>query len=385
MSSILIKAENYVKEKLVNLSPDLKYHNMAHTFGVRDACVSIGNEMKIKEEDLEILQLAALFHDTGFLDTYQGHERISKKYAEAFLKENNYPSDKLAKVLQCIEATISNREPQTKLEKVIKDADMAHLSRRDYLESIESLRYEWATFLDKHYNEYTWDQINYDFIKNHHFYTKAAIDLFGKAAEANLKRLKKARKKNKKKLGVGNSIIEGNRSAQMMFKTSLRNHLDLSALADNKANIMLSVNALIITIIMPVAVSFIKGSLYLLVPLTTLLLTCLASMIYATLATRPIKMNGTTSPEKIQNGKANLFFFGNFYKMNFEEYKVSLQDSISREEALDDAIMRDLFFLGKSLGLKYSQLRVCYTIFMVGITLSVITFGLSYGLFIGKN
>ena len=385
MSSILVKAENYVKEKLADLSTDLRYHNIAHTLAVREACIAIGKEMKIKEEELEVLQLAALFHDTGFLDTYQGHERISQQYAKTFLNKNNYPSEKLSEVLQCIEATISNREPQTKLGKIIKDADMVHLSKKDYLESIENLRFEWATYLNKHYNEYAWDQINYDFLKNHHFYTKAAADLFGKRVEDNLKRLKKARKKNKKKLGIGNSIIEGNRSAQMMFKTSLRNHLDLSALADNKANIMLSVNALIITIIMPVAVSFIQGNLYLLFPLTTLLLTCLASMIYATLATRPIKMSGTTSQEKIQNGKANLFFFGNFYKMNFDEYKANLQDSISREEALDDAIMRDLFFLGKSLGIKYSQLRVCYTIFMIGITLSVIAFGLSYGFFIGKN
>ena len=380
MSSIIHKAENYVKEKFKKLSPDLKYHSEAHTFAVKEACLLISNEMKVSKEESEILQISALFHDIGFLEVYQGHERVSKTYAQAFLKKHNYPEKKLQAVLQCIDATVQDRTPQNKLEKIIKDADMVHLSAKDYMESIESLRFEWATFLDKHFNEYTWANMNYDFLKNHEFYTSAAKELFSKGKESNKKRLKKSRKQNKEKLGIGTSFIEGNKSAQMMFKTSLRNHLDLSALADNKANIMLSVNALIITIIMPIAVSFIRDNIYLLFPLGTLLLTCLASMIYATLATRPIKMNGLTSPDEVREGNANLFFFGNFYRMNFQEYKNSMQDSISREEALDNSIMRDLFYLGKSLGTKYNQLRVCYTIFMTGIILSVLVFAISYGL-----
>ena len=177
------------------------------------------------------------------------------------------------------------------------------------------------------------------------------------------------------------SAIQTNKSAQMMFKTSLRNHLDLSSLADNKANIMLSVNALIITIIVPMAAGQINDSPYLLTPILILLITCLISMIFATLATRPIKMKGETTMQTIDQGKSNLFFFGNFYKMQFNQYKAGILKVLEKEEDLDDSIMRDLFFLGKSLGTKYAQLRICYTIFMSGVSLAVLAFIIAYAIY----
>jgi hypothetical protein len=167
----------------------------------------------------------------------------------------------------------------------------------------------------------------------------------------------------------------------MMFKTSLRNHIDLSALADNKANIMLSVNALIITIIVPLAVVQVKETPYLGGPILILLFTCLSAMIFATLATRPIKMAGITPNLTIDQGKSNLFFFGNFYKMSFDHYKRGVYQVLEKDEDLDDTIIRDLFFLGKSLGAKYAQLRICYTIFMSGISLTVLSFLLVYAIY----
>jgi hypothetical protein len=104
-------------------------------------------------------------------------------------------------------------------------------------------------------------------------------------------------------------------------------------------------------------------------------------MIYATLATRPIKMNGTTEPFTINEGKSNLFFFGNFFKMDFNVYKKGIYKVLESDEDLEDSIMRDLFYLGKSLGSKYSLLRICYTVFMYGISLAVLAFLASFALF----
>src|SRR5690606_6388127 len=142
-------------------------------------------------------------------------------------------------------------------------------------------------------------RLNFQFLKSHRYFTPVAQALYGSQSEANQKHLKKMSKEGKDQLKTG---IKGSRSAQMMFKTALRNHLDLSNLADNKANIMLSVNALIITIAMPVAATYITELPYLLAPTIVLLCTCLASMIFATLATRPIKMTGYTTSETIEKG-----------------------------------------------------------------------------------
>jgi hypothetical protein len=103
-------------------------------------------------------------------------------------------------------------------------------------------------------------------------------------------------------------------------------------------------------------------------------------MVFATLATRPIRMHGYTEKDEIEKGQSNLFFFGNFYKMKFTDYRDGMQNILAEDEKLDDSIMRDLFYLGTSLGTKYTQLRLCYTIFMWGIIITVVAFGIGYGL-----
>ena len=189
----------------------------------------------------------------------------------------------------------------------------------------------------------------------------------GKKSELTLE--KKAKKKQ---------IINNNKSAQMIFKTSLRNHIDLTSIADNKANIMLSVNALIITITISLLGSNIGTNAQFNLPAMLLLFTSVASMIAATLATRPVKTEGITSLEQIDKGPTNLFFYGNFYKMQFNNYKKGIQQIIQDDAKLDDTITSDLFYLGKALGIKFARLRVCYNIFAVGLTLTAISFAASF-------
>ena len=170
------------------------------------------------------------------------------------------------------------------------------------------------------------------------------------------------------------SKLEKNKSAQMMFKTALRNHLDLSGLADGKASTMLSINTLIITIALPFLLPKIEEYPNLIFPAIILLVTCIVSIVYATLVTRPHKMQGFTDPEAIESGKANLFFFGNFYKMDFEEYLHGIHLTLKSQSNLDESIIRDLYFSGKILGAKYQKLRNCYIVFIVGIILASVSF-----------
>lgn len=382
-SSITQTCEGYVVDLLTKeLSPELKYHNLDHTLGVRNACLELGKAMELEEEDLEILEISALFHDVGFIKTYQGHEQVSQQIAQDFLEQQDYPKEKLDKVLTCIDVTDTNNHPANLLQEIIRDADLHNLANEKYRTSIESLRGEWEHFLKKRYSNQEWDKLNINFMKSHQFYTSAAEELYGEQRDENLKALKKIVKKRKnkkkKKKDDKESGLMGSRTAQMMFKTALRNHIDLSTLADNKANIMLSVNALILTIVVPVASTFIRENPSFLLALLCLIVTCLISMIYATLATRPIRMKGSTEPEAIESGKANLFFFGNFFKMRFNDYADGMQVIMKNEEHLESAVMRDLFFLGRSLGQKFFQLRVCYNAFLFGMILTVIVFLYSF-------
>ena len=382
-------AEAHVKDLLNSkLDENYRFHDLGHTLAVRDAALKIAGASNLTEEDREVVELAALFHDVGYTKTYMGHESSSLELAADFLTLQNYPEEKRKEVLDCIAITNLEREPTTFKEKVIRDADLSNLGSTEFFQLLQELRYEWIVFKQEEYTDEEWHKLNHQFVKKHNFLTAAAQEIFGAQKKLNQKQLKDMVKKDKKAKAEPEAkvlSISNSKSAQMMFKTASRNHIDLSNLADNKANIMLSVNAAIVTVAIPLGSTYVSDNQFLFYPLLTLLVTCLASMIYATLATRPIKMNGYTDLDRIKEGRSNLFFFGNFYKMDISEYQTGLQHVLASEDNLENSITRDLYFLGRSLGAKYNQLRICYNVFMLGIILSVFVFAFSYYLHVAAG
>lgn len=375
---IIAAAECFVLELLKDrLNDDHQFHNLGHTLQVRQAALQIAAREGLSDPSLEILELAALFHDTGFTATYQDHETASQQIATAFLNAQGYDQALIAEVNFAIQATHLAAAPRNLTEQILRDADMYHLGTEAYPEYLKALRHEWAVFLQHRYADAEWLRLNLEFLKKQVFFTPSAWLLFGLGREDNLNTLKKKLRKLQKQVQKDNktpALISENRSAEMMFKTALRNHIDLSALADNKANMMLSVNALIITIVVPLAADRLREIPALIPTLIALLAACLSAMVFATLATRPIKMSGLTSVEMIREKKSNLFFFGNFFKMNYEDYRKGVTMLLENPEFLEDAIQRDLFFLGKSLGRKYAFLRICYGVFLGGIIAAVFVF-----------
>lgn len=382
-TEIVAAAEKYVAELLTQkLPPAVVYHNLQHTLAVQQAGVQLAALSGLSAEEKEIVELACLFHDTGITETYLQHEPVSMTLATNFLRQHHYPEASLTQVVDCIAATNPEVQPQGLLQEIVRDADYAHLGSPNYPDLLDLLRSEWAQVLNEQHADQAWYQLNQQFIKQHQYFTPAARATFEAMKLLNRKKLKKWVKEGRKKKGTPSaeqgepyvSIVES-RSSQMMFKTALRNHLDLSNLADNKANNMVGINAAIITFALPLLSSQVKLHPEMLLPFLVLGLACLTSMVFAILATVPIKMTGFTSEKAIQEGKSNLFFFGNFYSMTYETYRQGIRVVTSNEDKLEDSIMRDLFFLGRSLGRKYRQLRICYIIFMIGICTSVICAG----------
>jgi len=255
--AIVDEAEEYVKKLLTQrLTDDHQYHNLSHTLAVRTASRKLGEMANLSPAQLEILELAALFHDTGHVETYNGHEDVSHRLAREFLEKHDYTEDRMQEVLDCVDVTFMANRPTNELQKIIRDADLINLGSDGYLVHLQGLRHEWEVFLGQRFSDADWYKMNYKFLKGQTFFTDYAQEMYGPKLSNNINNLKKLAKTAKKKSGTANmGGLQGSKSAQMMFKTALRNHLDLSTLADNKANIMLSVNALIITLIVPFAAS----------------------------------------------------------------------------------------------------------------------------------
>lgn len=396
-NNIIQLTEEYVLKIFENdLPPDLHYHDLDHTMSVRETSLILGEHYDIGEANMEAMELAALLHDTGYVKAYTGHEKVSADLAEAFLAKHNYPDSQIHLVKELIDATKLVYEPKNLLQRIIKDSDLNNLGQRKYMRTIASLRSEMKTFLNLEYEDADFMEMNLKFMDGHKYFTDKASELFDEKKAKNRKKVvkaleaakakndntpKKEKKKNKSntpKKGMIKESINGNKSAQMMFKTALRNHIDLTSIADNKANIMLSINALIITISLPLLASSISDNPKMIFPTFILLTTCVASIIYATLATRPIQTKGLTSIKSIQNGPTNLFFYGNFYRMKFGDYKAGIRLIIEDDAKLDNSIISDLYYLGKALGNKFTKLRVCYLIFMIGTTLTVLAFAILF-------
>jgi predicted metal-dependent HD superfamily phosphohydrolase len=391
-SQIVKQAESYITELLSEkLTEDHRYHSLNHTLSTRETSIAIAKRYNLNGNDMEILELAALFHDAGFTKVYNGHEDVSKEIAANFLLKKNYPEEKIQNVKDVIEATKVGFEPKSMLQKIIKDADF-NTNDGSYMDKSDALRHEWKVFCSIEMDDEAWLENSLQFWEYHRFYTGEGLAMFGEEKRKTIKKLnKKLEKKADKKDGKNKSessnadklrfAINESKSAQMMFKTTLRNQIDLTNIADNKANIMLSINSLLITFGMPLLVANLEKFSALLYPGAVLLLTCILTIVFATLATRPVKMGGHTDLENIKKGNTNLFFFGNFFKMKQDDYHKGLLEVVQNSEILDNTIVNDLYFLGRALGQKYRRLRITYSIFMIGMVLTVLTFAIAFIVF----
>ena len=165
-----------------------------------------------------------------------------------------------------------------------------------------------------------------------------------------------------------------------MFRVALRNHITLSDIADTKANILLSVNAIIISISFSTLIPKLDNpnNHFLIVPAVIFMLFTVASMILSIMATRPNVTQGKFSKEDVANKKVNLLFFGNFHQMKLEDFEWGISEMMQDRDYLYGSLTKDLYFLGLVLNRKYGLLRTTYTVFMIGIIVSVIAFGLAF-------
>ncbi len=188
-------------------------------------------------------------------------------------------------------------------------------------------------------------------------------------------RVDKERRKRKKAQEKAKSPQLGSsRGIETMFRTSYRTHVDLSHLADNKANIMISINGIIISILIASIAPKIDANPWLLVPTALLLIGCVASMIFSILAARPRVTSRVVNMEQIRSDEANILFFGNFVSLDEEEYVQGMKEIIQETDRLYTNMIRDLYGLGQVLQTKFRLLRTAYNIFMGSLVLGVISF-----------
>jgi len=176
---------------------------------------------------------------------------------------------------------------------------------------------------------------------------------------------KEALKQLKKKLAKVEPRSE--RGVETLFRLLSKNQYTLNTMIDTKSNILISINALILSLILGTVMSQLDTDPHLIYPVIMLLFTNLASIAYAIFATRPELVHGKSETR-------NLMFYGNFQDMEESEYVNNITNLMNEGDELYKTIAKDTYYLGKTIDRKFKLLRKSFTIFLIGIILSVIAF-----------
>lgn len=368
------------------------YHNLLHTQQTVEAAEELADGCKLAKSDTEIVLLSAWFHDAGYVDAVDGHEEKSMEIATKFLGEKNYPIERIEIVTNCIRATKIPQSPKALLEEIVCDADMSHLGKKRFFGRSDLLRMEMELRTGSMFTDLEWIQRNVDFASASRFFTPYARREWEGRRQKNLVALQEMsrslqaqaeettmtiREKRNKAAAKQEREQRPERGIETMFRVVPKNHLDLTALADHKASILIGTTGTIMAIVFSVLVSKLDTHSHLVLPTIILLAVCLVTMIFSILATRPLVTTGTFTREDINQRKVNLLFFGNFHRSSLEDFDWGMREMMNDRDYLYGSMIKDLYFLGKVLGVKYRYLRIAYTVFMWGLIVSVIAYTLA--------
>lgn len=383
------KIEVYVTGLFNQLESDnLVYHNLKHTENVVKHVQEIAGHYNLSEREMLILYAAAWFHDTGYLFTEPAnHEEYSCQVMKKFMKEETDDTELIDEICACIMATKVPCQPKNLLEQIICDADSYHLGTKEFKLSNKQY-FEEVKKRDPEISPLEFKRSSIELLKNQQYFTSYCKELLNKRKKKNINKLEKKLQKAEKKHKEENAAptfsdvqkdITGltRKGIQTMLRLTSANHLKLSEMADHKANILISVNSIIISVILSVLVRKLQEETYLIIPTIIFLIVAVATIVVSILATRPKISGGSFTMDEVKAKKTNLLFFGNFHKASYKQYDEAMKELMVDPDYLYGTLIKDIYFLGVVLGKKYRLIRLAYNIFMIGIIISVFAFGIA--------
>jgi len=391
MSSERVFSE--AKEHIFNLfkiksNGRLVYHNFELTNQLVQYIEEIAQEIEATDATKELAKLAGLFCFTGYLSSYAKAVETSVQEAEQFLLSRNYSRAKTEKVKDLIRLQIANKTPVTPEQELFNDAFNGLKFGDSYSRKTPLLQLEQELMQQKTVSKEQWTSLQLQNLLGAKFYTSFGKTKFESAVAQNIYSAKKQIDKYQKRGSVifedpkSPSIFEEieteipNRAIQTYFRTNYRNHINLSAIADNKANIMISVNAILLSVLISLLTykNITETNPMVLMAVIIFFITGLASLIYAVLSARPKVTTINKNITDIHEIKKNLVFFGNYVHLDLDQYEQAIDAMFRDGELIYGNMARDIYFLGKVLDKKYRYLTNSYNIFMVGFVATAITF-----------
>jgi len=386
-TDLSLKVERHVQNYFHSRNNSrLPYHNLEHTLMVVEAASQIADHYEINGGDRFVLVTAAWFHDLGYFVNADNHEEHSVQLAQEFLHELQVEPETITLISHAIPATRIPQHPKTKLQEILCDADLFHFGMDDFWRLSKRLRKEKELRENHPVDKTEWRKQTIETLVNHQYFTDYCQLLLGEGKKENIKQLQAKEQLQANKMDyitdeTENRIkkMEGkidarNKFAVTMFRVSSSNNQRLSDMADRKAHIMISVNAIILSAIISLVLRRLDQYTYMAWPSYLIICVAVLTMIYCILATRPSLPKGNFKMHELEEKKVNLLFFGNYSKMNLEDYTLAMEQIINNVELSYKTLIKDVYAQGVVLERKYKYLRIAYNIFMYGLILSALAF-----------
>lgn len=346
----------------------LRFHNGIHVKEVVEAVEKMARYYKLNERDTAVVILAAYFHDVGYCDFGQnGHEQRSAEIATAFFKSKNVDPSIITAIRGCILATKMPQSPNNLLEEIICDADLFHFGS-DWFDVRNKLMRQESQASGKPQDKEDWRRKTIKLMEGHRYHTEYGRQLLDHKKQENIESLRQKEAADKRK------NKRPDRGIETMFRITSTNNQRLSDMADNKSNILITVNSIILSVVIALLLRKLDNNAHLIIPTIILLSISLATMVLAILATRPSIPSGYYTQEDLTSKKVNLLFFGNFHRMDLDSYTAGMKEVMEDRDFLYNTLIKDVYSQGVVLGRKFQLLRLAYNIFMYGLILSVLVF-----------
>ena len=312
------KIEEHVTGLFDQMSdPVLIFHTFEHTENVVKRTKEIAGHYNVTEDEMLILFAAAWFHDTGHLFTDPSkHEEMSCEIMRRFMAGKVDDEKIIDQIEGCILATKFPRVPKNLLQQIICDADTYHFGTKDF-KNTNKQAFKEHSLRTGETDRSKFNEETIAMLETHQFYTNYAKQLLNERKTKNMKKLqKKIAEPGQETQGEAGTLagLEKDKSGlmskgiQTMLRLTSENHLKLSDMADHKANILISVNAIIISVILGVLLRKLDEEPYLTIPTIIFLLVSVTTIVISILATRP-KISGGTFTRKILSRRKQTFYF----------------------------------------------------------------------------
>ncbi len=403
--NLLNKIEVFTTEFITNNNPEsIVYHDISFTHRLVSAVKVISENENVSEKEKELLLVAAWIYGLGYYDAesfgskkiISGCIKCTIRIGNPFLEEINYPQENIDAVYAILENTKHPLNPTNKIEQVFADALYYDFAREKGKKYLKKMYQELLIFHAISIGKKKWNDELIKLLENHTYFTiygksvlepkkhslikaikkeaKALISIQDTALKKELEISDKELKNLKESLSETNNSVDI-RTVQTLFRNTSRNHYTLNQMVDRKANIMISINAIINSLliggVLGPSTTILDASL---IPAFILMIASSISIFYAILAINPNKTHGEFTEDDIRNKQGNLLYFGNFHNMSYRDYEWAMLEMITDKDYLYSSLIKDIYYLGEKIQKKHSNIRKSLMFFLVGTGLSVVSF-----------